>query len=191
MTGNKIKKQKLDTFSNKVLARFNNSELKLTLTMLLILITIRYLVGLSYASGEDDHPKYGDYECHRTWLEVTTNMPIEMWYTDNQYMNISYWPMDYPPLCAYTHWLMGKTVNISQPDAVKLGESYGYNNWHYRTVMRSFVILQEFLIFAPALYLVISTLYSNYSTVKRKLMFFAIMVFPPTLFIDHGHFQFN
>lgn len=48
-----------------------------------VVIVLRYIVGLSPASGEDNHPKHGDYECHRTWLEITTNLPLELWYTDN------------------------------------------------------------------------------------------------------------
>ena len=79
--------------------------------MIYILIILeRSLVGLSPYSGENNSPKYGDFECHRLWMEVTHNLPYSMWYEDNQYMNISYWPLDYPPLCAYTHWGMSHIV---------------------------------------------------------------------------------
>ena len=76
------------------------------LFILLIAVLTRACVGLSPYSGENIAPKYGDFECHRMWMEITYNTPAEKWYTDSQFMNISYWPMDYPPLCAYTHWAM-------------------------------------------------------------------------------------
>ena len=60
------------------------------------------------------------------WNEITYNLPVTMWYTDHQYMNTTYWPLDYPPLCAYAHWLTSQVVHELQPNAIKLGESYGY-----------------------------------------------------------------
>jgi alpha-1,3-glucosyltransferase len=95
--------------------------------MWIVLILMRSCVGLSPYSGSDNAPSYGDFECHRTWMEITHNLPVNMWYVDNKYMNISYWPMDYPPLCAYTHLIMAKVISITQPNAIVLGNSYGYS----------------------------------------------------------------
>ena len=67
-------------------------------------VAMRAAVGQSYYSGEDMPPKFGDFECHRHWMEFTHHAPVETWYTDGPLMNYTYWPMDYPPLCAYTHW---------------------------------------------------------------------------------------
>lgn len=111
----------------KLLSWFDGSLGKLTFFLQLILILTRVMVGLSPYSGSDNAPKYGDFECHRMWLEITHNQPISMWYTDHNYMNTTYWPLDYPPLCAYTHWFIAKTIQKLQPQALILGGSYGYS----------------------------------------------------------------
>jgi alpha-1,3-glucosyltransferase len=119
--------------------------------IILVAILVRACVGLTPYSGENDPPKYGDFECHRVWMEVTYNLPVSMWYNDTPYSNSTYWPIDYPPLCAYTHLAMANVVNIFQPNAILLGESQGYNRPQFRTIMRSLMIALEILIFVPAL----------------------------------------
>ena len=91
--------------------------------MILVILLARTIVGLSPYSGIDNKPNFGDFECHRVWMEVTHNLNTTQWYVDSQYSNINYWPMDYPPLCAYTHKFMAKVVSQVTPDALKLGES--------------------------------------------------------------------
>jgi hypothetical protein len=83
-------------------------------------VVMRALVGLSYYSGENMPPKYGDFECHRHWMEFTHHAPVHTWYTDGPLMNYTYWPMDYPPLCAYTHWFWSHIINLVEPNAIKL-----------------------------------------------------------------------
>ena len=58
--------------------------------------------------GHQDPPKFGDYEAQRHWMEITTNLEITEWYKNNSANNVTYWPLDYPPLTAYHHWLLGK-----------------------------------------------------------------------------------
>ena len=80
---------------------------RLTLaTVIMIAIFVRALTGLSLYSGENAPPMFGDFECHRNWMETTYHYPVIEWYTNGAHMNMTYWPMDYPPLCAYTHWFM-------------------------------------------------------------------------------------
>ena len=45
-------------------------------------------------------------------------MDVKDWYKDTELSNKEYWPMDYPPLCAYFHYVMGKVVKRLMPDAV-------------------------------------------------------------------------
>jgi alpha-1,3-glucosyltransferase len=80
--------------------------------IILIAILLRASLSLTPYSGENDAPKYGDFECHRTWMEVTYNLPVGSWYNDTIYSNFSYWPIDYPPLCAYTHLGMAHVISI-------------------------------------------------------------------------------
>jgi hypothetical protein len=84
---------------------FPSDTVKLSFIILSALL-LRVCVSLNYYSGEDTPPKYGDFECHRVWMQVTYNLDVSQWYSDTIYSNKTYWPMDYPPLCAYTHYLM-------------------------------------------------------------------------------------
>ncbi len=133
-------------------------------------------------------------------MTVTYNLPLSMWYVDNEYMNISYWPMDYPPLCAYTHYLMASLTSYSQPQALILGGSLGYSKGQFVVLMRGFVILLEFAVFVPALDRVLRKVKGKEESedeetdemyLKRKGAWFMILSLPPLVFIDHGHFQFN
>lgn len=88
--------------------------------ILLISLFIRTCVGIGLSSGEGMPPAYGDYECHRVWMEITHNLPVKTWYTDSQITNTTFWPMDYPPLCGYSHWFMSQIVAGVVPEAIKL-----------------------------------------------------------------------
>lgn len=110
---------KLSTILNQALHPLTDKQ---QLYMILVIaVLVRACIGLSPYSGENTPPKYGDFECHRMWMEITSNMPVHTWYTDSKYMNTTYWPMDYPPLCAYTHYAMAKVVNLITPEAIVLG----------------------------------------------------------------------
>ncbi len=95
--------------------------------IILSAVLIRACVGLTPYSGENTPPKFGDFECHRVWMEVTYNLPVSQWYNDTAYSNSSYWPIDYPPLCAYTHLGMANVVSLFEPEALQLGISQGYS----------------------------------------------------------------
>ena len=126
-------------------------------------VVMRALVSSSYYSGENLPPKFGDFECHRHWMELTHHAPVHTWYTDGPLMNYTYWPMDYPPLCAYTHWFWSQIIAVVQPDAIKLQGSYGYSSQTYRATMRAILIVAEMLVFVPAAIMVIRSLYPKQS----------------------------
>jgi alpha-1,3-glucosyltransferase len=46
---------------------------------------------------------HGDFEAQRHWMEITTKLPIALWY----FYDLQYWGLDYPPLTAYHSWLIG------------------------------------------------------------------------------------
>ena len=152
---------------------------------------MRTLTGLSYHSGEDQPPMFGDYECHRHWMEITYHYPPTMWYANGPHMNMTYWPMDYPPLCAYTHWLMAQIVGKVQPDAVKLQGSYGYNSPGYRSLMHGALILIELLVMVPAVIKLLALLYPKHTTMTRRIYLTLYLLMPPLVYVDHGHFQPN
>ena len=78
----------------------------------------RVLTNMQPYSGEKIAPMYGDFECHRTWISATHSLPIEDWYRDTIHMNTSYWPLDYPPLCAYAHYTWGFVIKAFVPEAI-------------------------------------------------------------------------
>lgn len=51
--------------------------------IIVVSILIRACIGLSPYSGENTPPKFGDFECHRTWMETTYHLPVHEWYTDS------------------------------------------------------------------------------------------------------------
>ena len=51
----------------------NNNSTNLMVIIFLLLLLERALVGLSPYSGSDNAPVYGDFECHRLWMEITHN----------------------------------------------------------------------------------------------------------------------
>ena len=151
---------------------------------------VRVAMGLSQFSGFSNtnppqgHAAHGDFECHRTWLTVATHYPIEQWYTNTSLSNVSYWPMDYPPLCMQLHYVMGRSIEVLEPAAF---ETQGYKEPRYVFIMRLWVILLEYVIYVPA---AVYFLRVTQGEVKPfNLM--VITLIPATIFIDHGHFQFN
>lgn len=159
--------------------------------ILLIAVLIRSCVGLSPYSGEGIAPKFGDFECHRHWMETTFHYPLNKWYADGDHMNITYWPMDYPPLCAYTHWFMANVVSKFEPNAIKLTSSYGYNSSLYRSIMRTALIILELIALVPPLLKLLVALYPKASTTTRRLYLCLYLTLPSLIFVDHGHFQPN
>jgi alpha-1,3-glucosyltransferase len=77
----------------------------ITLPLILILAGLfRWAVGLWGYSGYQKPPMHGDFEAQRHWMEITTHLPMSMWY----FYDLPYWGLDYPPLTAYHSWICGK-----------------------------------------------------------------------------------
>lgn len=75
-------------------------------TIPMILMTVglfRWTTGLWGYSGYQSPPMHGDFEAQRHWLEVTSHLPVSMWY----FYDLDWWGLDYPPLTAYHSWLLG------------------------------------------------------------------------------------
>lgn len=43
-------------------------------------LLLRYAVSLWPYSGQAESPLHGDYEAQRHWMEITTALPIHLWY---------------------------------------------------------------------------------------------------------------
>lgn len=57
--------------------------------------------------------------------------------------------------------------------------------------MRSMFILLELIFLIPPLMKLLAELYPKQSISTRRMFLFIILMIPPFIFIDHGHFQPN
>ncbi|KAH8584123.1 ALG6-like dolichyl pyrophosphate Man9 c2 alpha-1 [Cryptosporidium sp. chipmunk genotype I] len=158
----------------------------------LIGILLRMLIGFSEYSGQSDPPVFGDFEAQRHWIEITTNLPVNMWYIDSQHNNLSYWPLDYPPLTAYHSMLCGKVANfLGFSKFFELYESKGIENETLKWFMRGTVLVSDVIIFFSAFvfYWNVSNPISDKSESNKYLL--VTLISAPYIFVDHSHFQYN
>ncbi|CCE64960.1 hypothetical protein TPHA_0J01380 [Tetrapisispora phaffii CBS 4417] len=127
-----------------------------------------------------------DFDVHRNWLAITSNLPISKWY----YENTSEWTLDYPPFFAYFEWVLSRFApeivkNDGCLDIVEVGQ-FGLPTIVFQ---RLTVIISEILLFAVLQY------YINTSNSKERGQCFvvasSIVLSPGFLIIDHIHFQYN
>jgi len=173
-------------------------------TATFFMLVTRFGIGLSDFSGKYN-PKpaigapWGDLECHRTWFMITTNYTSDLWYADTPLSNTTYWPLDYPPLCAYLHHYVGKIVRFDFGVEVfrilptdKQGAGHLGSGWsqdeEYIMVMRLIPAIAELVVFAPALWFFLITYNKGMSDKKNVMIWFAVMMAGPAMFVDHGHY---
>lgn len=162
-----------------------------------------------------------DFEVHRNWLAITSQVPLRDWYTEAT----SQWTLDYPPFFAYFEYFLTWFVPeaVKKDGALDLVEQ-GQYGWPTIVFQRTTVIITEIVLFL-ALQKYIDTsgneqqqhskTSSSSSTTTdlkdtstnsevestssqlryKKLQAFAIagsIALSPGLFIiDHIHFQYN
>lgn len=179
----------LDSF----FGRGMRGDFKLLLVMVIVSVLIRSGIGLSPFSGKfNSDPQnggapWGDFECHRTWFTVTNNLPVGLWYANTPLSNTEYWPLDYPPLCAYFHNTFSYLLQVFTPFAISLDAKQGENDPQFVASMRLIVILGEIYIFAPGLYFFVKTNF-KYQQKTLLVIWFALFNLTPALFVDHGHY---
>jgi len=155
--------------------------------ILSIQLLLRFSVSLHGYSGEKNPPRFGDYEAQRHWMEITTALDINSWYRQTEVNDLQWWGLDYPPLTAYHSWLCGKISAWFEPASMVPVASRGYETPTHRVFMRSTAIVSELLIYITGLYYFVKTRYP-----KDQLgLFFIMLLQPPLMIIDHGHFQYN
>ncbi|KAF1794690.1 Glycosyl transferase, ALG6/ALG8 [Phytophthora cactorum] len=133
----------------------------------MLLVLIRWLVGLHSYSGEHTPPMFGDYEAQRHWMEITINLPISDWYFNTTSNDLLYWGLDYPPLTAYVSYLFGRVAHVTEPAMVELTTSRGYESATSKVLMRTSVLLCDIALFIPAIYSVARAIYGNEQWTRR------------------------
>ncbi|DBA03458.1 TPA: hypothetical protein N0F65_002866 [Lagenidium giganteum] len=176
----------------RVMAHFEEHDLKMhgALLVWLVLLLVRWMVGLHSYSGAHTPPMFGDYEAQRHWMEITLHVPLSNWYFNTTTNDLLYWGLDYPPLTAYVSYVCGWLFHRVEPDMVALTTSRGYETPTSKVLMRLSVIACDALLFFPAIWLVARWVHRQQWT-KQTSFVLLVLLQPSLLLIDHGHFQYN
>ena len=148
-------------------------------------LLVRHACSLHPYSGEGTPPRFGDYEAHRHWMEVTVNLPLKDWYRHD----VEYWGLDYPPLMAYIEGLLGVASRRFDPASVALGSSRGYETRAHRAWMRATVLALDAACFLSAVVFLARALHKTEA--KRGALVALCALSPALVLVDHGHFQYN
>jgi len=134
-----------------------------------------------------------DFEVHRNWLAITSDLPMSQWYTEDT----SEWTLDYPPLFAWFEYSLSKVAYYFDPAMLKV------NNLNYASEMtvlfqRLSVIFTDivFALGARACAHKISFLTARRSqtggTLTKSNILLILLLSNAGLFmVDHIHFQYN
>ncbi|KAI0988838.1 hypothetical protein GJ496_006693 [Pomphorhynchus laevis] len=152
-------------------------------------LALQCIISTYDYSGFRTPPLYGDFEAHRHWMEITTNLNVTDWYRNTSDNDLSYWGIDYPPLAVYHSWALGYIVkswlNCSQ--WIELHKSRGFESTYLKMFMRLSVICSWICTMLPA-----AILLSIRRDSKLSLLSFTyISINPILMIIDNGHFQYN
>ena len=148
-------------------------------------LVARHGCSLHPYSGEATPPRFGDYEAHRHWMEVTIHKPLADWYSHD----VGYWGLDYPPAMAYLEYALGRLSHIVDPASVALGASRGYETAGHRAWMRATVLALDGAVFCSAVAALSGRLYG--AGRDRAAAILAALLSPALVLVDHGHFQYN
>lgn len=168
-----------------------------------IAVILRWCVSYHPHSGEGKPPMYGDYEAQRHWQEITKNLPIQRWYTNDSDNDLQYWGLDYPPLTAYHSFVLGHVAHKIDPKWVELYESRGYESQDHKYFMRLSVLAVDALLYIPALVYFVRKATVHEGTLARgetsnvfglkkdDFILSTALLYPGIILVDHGHFQYN
>uniref|UniRef100_A0A0N5BKE7 Alpha-1,3-glucosyltransferase n=1 Tax=Strongyloides papillosus TaxID=174720 RepID=A0A0N5BKE7_STREA len=153
---------------------------------LFVFFVFQVLISISSYSGQNNSPKFGDYEAQRHWMEITYHLPITDWYRDTKDNNLTYWGLDYPPLTAYHSLFLGFVSDKINKDWVALHESHGFQGLNHKLFMRSSVIVSNIFLYGTSL-----VFFHNTKTNGSLKKYLSMLLYPCLLLIDCGHFQYN
>ncbi|ODV91560.1 glycosyltransferase family 57 protein [Tortispora caseinolytica NRRL Y-17796] len=177
--------ERSSNFMNFLKPFFPSARGATTVMVLLISMAVKFAIGLGPYSGYQIDPMHGDFEAQRHWLEITTHLPINRWY----FYDLQWWGLDYPPLTAYHSYILGLVGSFLNPEWFALGTSRALDDPQLKAYMRATVVFSELLVYIPPLLWYLS--YKRQHDLHRNVTLGAILLAPPMLLIDHGHFQYN
>ncbi|CAD5216980.1 unnamed protein product [Bursaphelenchus xylophilus] len=183
-----------DSVINQIVKEARRKNLQAKEEDLKTLGIVCFVVFLCFASvlpysGENDPPKFGDYEAQRHWMEIAVNLPVTEWYENSTRNNLMYWGLDYPPLTAYHSWAIGKIAEVYNKSWVELETSRGHESPDHKFFMRCSVIFSMIILYLPTILEVYNGIGKSHA--NRIPMLYAALFFPGLIYIDSAHFQYN
>ena len=172
------------TLNNKKFSRIGNFSV---MSVVAIAIVARFALFSQSYSGKFTPPLFGDYEAQRHWMEITVNYPIEDWYK----VESDYWKLDYPPLTAWYSYIFGLLSRLFDPLSMESFKSRGYSTLHHIFFMRFSVFISEILLYLPCVLLYFYQLNQHLNQKLFSLSLLLLLLSPPLILIDYGHFQYN
>lgn len=134
--------------------------------------------------------KSTDFEVHRNWLAITSQLPPSQWYHEAT----SKWTLDYPPLFAAFEWLLSWPVRAITPEALKLS-SEPYESWVFTIVHRLTVVIADGMLLYGAKSISSAVIRSRTpigtAMFSRQVLICVLFLHPGLLIVDHIHFQYN
>lgn len=186
ITPEKVAKTTKNQKSSNIDHSTTENQVLTTFAILSVLLCFQIAISLNPHSGEGQPPMYGDYEAQRHWMEITLNLPIEQWYVNGSHNDLLYWGLDYPPLTAYHHNLLGVVARTINESWVELTESRGFESLGHKIFMRISAIIPFYIFYLPPL------IYFYLSSKKMSPVLYGLaLMYPALLVVDNGHFQYN
>lgn len=124
-------------------------------------------------------------------MELTYNLPTKEWYAPSKNNDINWWKIDYPPSSAYISWLFGVLSHYFDPKSMELLTSRGYETPEHKFFMRATVLVSDILFLMSAFIAFISYDAKKYNWQTKCVFLVLILLSPPLILVDHGHFQYN
>ncbi|KAG7566991.1 hypothetical protein FFLO_01250 [Filobasidium floriforme] len=128
-----------------------------------------------------------DFEVHRNWLAITSNLRLSRWYFDTT----SEWTLDYPPFFAYFSYLLALPARLilekgTANEILQLSR-LPVETWATVLYMRMTVLISELVLLFGVLRLAEGPGSGRYD----RIIGLSIAMHPGFLILDSIHFQYN
>ena len=142
-------------------------------------LALRALLAPAYRST--------DFEVHRNWLALTSQLPLREWYFEAT----SPWTLDYPPLFAWFERLLAVPAARVDPEMLRV-DNLGYASWSAVAFQRASVVASEAVLVSAVLtFIARHGLHRGEEPWRARLCVLVTLLSPGLIFVDHIHFQYN
>ena len=142
-------------------------------------LALRALLAPAYRST--------DFEVHRNWLALTSQLPLREWYFEAT----SPWTLDYPPLFAWFERVLAVPAALVDPAMLQV-DNLDYASWGTVAFQRASVVASEAVLVSAVLAFVARhNLYRGQEPWRARACVLVTLLSPGLVFVDHIHFQYN